>query len=257
MNLDDLERLARLRASGALTQEEFEAEKTRLFRAAQHQDRVAKPVASEERVQPLAPARGDGVEDDHERAEYDPGSSKRIALGVVASGLLILGAIVVWLNDGFGLWDISNESGPGGLPILDDVIHVGEPTSCEALLENVEIFEEISSLESITIPNLGTYDVEIRNPEPRLEMRFARVEGYWGGLRVNRLVHQGYDESDISWNEIRFLESPEKVSEVLRGKGFDITGIDETAEIDNPDAMTCYYGVETLPGGSAFSFGYG
>lgn len=76
------------------------------------------------------------------------------------------------------------------------------------------------------------------------------VRGLWHGLEVSRIVDEGVEESDVGSFQIRFLETPERVREVLNKQGFELSPVGQYRELDPGAGLSGSIWVKKVPGGA-------
>ncbi|MGD9472800.1 MAG: SHOCT domain-containing protein [Novosphingobium sp.] len=256
--IEALETLARLHSSGALSDEEYAAEKVRLLTSNegasltdfdQRQENHSLSVYDNQPVWA-------GCQEYNEGA----GSAQQRTKIIAAAFVLLLGSLAYWqfATDG-GLWPLGKQE-HNDLPALDDIIVFSDPNKCDFYqhMENI-FYKPMWSSNNLEIKNLGNLVVMKKKYEGEFIEYSVKTEGYWRGLRVSRIATSGWPGSDVFTNEIRFFENPETVLISLNEYGFDLkeVGIPKIIPEDDYDTtgITCSIKVEAAPGGSKMEFG--
>ncbi len=258
--LQRLERLAGLFERGALTKEEFEAEKARLLRS------EAETLRSD-------------AETLHDRSEVStrtPRLTRRNTLLVAAAGAVALGvmlAAAVWQELPFGAKpkdpgaELSSEDMSS--TSIEDLIRFSDPKSCTPAPSLSELLRKI---DEAALSDSGSTDrlLRVKGFKSQLEVD-ASVEGSgekeartarlvirrpWHDLRVTELRSTQW--GDATGVQIRFQEPLAKTAAVLRNLGFHIPAIGKLAPIEagfiglewvgDESALTCVHTSQVNPG---------
>lgn len=257
VNLDDdkmlarLERLGRLKEQGALTQVEFDAEKSRLLARGDDNDVEAKP----EVLGWLGPYR-----------RHVPWAIALIAV-LVATSALFGGSLISAAGKPEEKLPSASERAPteqSRPPKAQPIVNLSfdVPSNCAPEGALADVLTAMRSLEPspqpVELPTeaLGQLAVRVQrvNPEATKGVVIAEadLQSRLEGLTVVALRTSRFGE-DVLTTQVRFKESAERVRKTLNAKGYDLPAIGELrpGEIDEDKAFVI--GVEEFSLGSALT----
>lgn len=234
--LDGLERLARLRDSGALTQDEFLTAKAEL---------LAGPET--------------GQQGDHRRRLH-------VILAVLGIAIVIGIGAVFWhrshvksvpesdLTEQNPTDEGQAEMKAEPLTSLDSILKFSKNCELGPLLE--KIHGGMLDSNPIDIPGFGSVQPTVRrwrNDEGGINYTSSLpLRGRWHGLKVSRLFEEGLEQTDGVSFQIRFLEDPAHVRTVLNNLGFDLPSVGKFREIPSEDGNSVI-GVRAVTGGASLA----
>lgn len=258
--LDALERLARLRDQGVLSDEEFAREKARILQGLAQT--VAPPTAAGDRLGTFLRRLG---------------STKWVTAGLAAA--LVGGAVLA-----FFVWsDIDNAStrepsGNGtGRKVAGKsasvspaspatVIRFEDSANCAPSEGLGEVIAQMKS--AATVRNAAA-DSPIRllgfqemlSPDVKrsdsgsgpVTLVQIPVEGDWNGLRLRAVKTSIWGERDVSTLQLLFSDPAEQARSMLRQLGFKVGRVGELTAVDSPGGGYAMVGVEAVDGGSALT----
>lgn len=280
--LEQLERLARLREQGALTPEEFLAEKARLLGTSDVQTPAQHAVGEANTAQPPS------ASPRHRRAVV-------VAVSVIAVAALGGGAAYYVLNQPESAGQevqaklipqpdvaiaappiMSAIAEPSPLALEDD-LRFSDPANCHASATTEALFNHVLTPPNGDIANIASKTIRVgRDPievTPVLTKATGENEGErvfegvanvprpatWHGLRVRGIAASLYvvPEADSTYTrQIRFLDDADTAREALNKLGFNIPRSPEYAELHD-DSCGGSMQIVAITGGSALQCSWG
>lgn len=257
VSLDDdkvlarLERLGRLKEQGALTQDEFDAEKARLLTRSEESERSTEKAA-ETRWS------------DYRR--HLPWGIAALAVLVAAAGLFG-GSLVNAENDAEIERHESSQGPSPELPVQSQpqpIVNLSfeAPSTCTPEGALADALTTMRSLVpspkpvQVSADGLGPVVVRVEqvNPDAAKNVVIAEtaLRSRLDGLTVVGLRTSRFGD-DVFTTQIRFKESAERVRKSLNSKGYDIPAIGELRPGEIEEDQAYLIGVEELPSGSALT----
>lgn len=273
--LTQLERLALLHAQGALTQEEFAAEKARILSSAHNQ----------------APERRTGTWD-KPRAETKQSARKaqRTTAMIALAGLIGAGSYYA-LRGQDSTSPVASEP-PASLPaptptasavvtqapamLLDDTIQFANAANCEASKGTEALFNNILTPPQGDVANIRAKPIRVGPDRVEIIPAFSKKAGEgsdtvyesvatfpqpatWHGLRITGVSASLYviPEADSTYTrQIRFKEDPGALRAALNRQGFNLPRAPAYAELQD-DACGGSMQIVDMPEGSALQCSWG
>lgn len=141
----------------------------------------------------------------------------------------------------------------GHILVFDDPAHCRFGTKLDAVIDQMSRHEEGEWLpgQPFVIDGYpGLAKPTYHRSEDGLVTSSLPLQGTWHGLQVSRIYREIQFHPYI---EIRFLETPDHVREVLNRAGFVLPAIGERQVTSEPDDMESGQSVIPLPGGAALA----
>lgn len=254
-----LERLAKLRDQGILTEEEFATQKSRIL------ERLT-IEAGPEKVQATAPwgANMAGVRRHPKLVVV----GIAVAIGLAAAALVVRDIRSASLPTSRAANIVEKAEGelPSSGVQLPALLAFENPRSCEASEALQDILRQLAAAAS------GPSNSEVRIAGAPMALRPVvrrvagvggtiiisqlEIEGEWQGLKVSALRATESNDQRISGLQIRFADPAEQVRSVLVQAGFSLDDVGKARTANGDDDKRVVLGVEALTTGSALTCMY-
>lgn len=260
-HLEVLERLARLRESGVLSDEEFAAEKKRILEGADW--RQPDRVSLEKR--PPRDRFGAWL-----RTHRWPvaGAAGALAVGGVLAYLILLD-----VNDaaiakegenevGTNLAESDEEAGGRDLTAL---LAFNDPAKCVSGEALRTLIGEMAGRQAegtpapIELPGTdeqltpGIRNMSVEGSRTGAVVAQLPLAGTWQGLRVTALRTVSWPGTDVRVMQLRFNATPDQARHILNEQRFDLPAVGETRRAALDGNKVALLGVEEVPGGAALT----
>ena len=264
-HLDVLERLARLRESGVLSEEEFAAEKKRILEGADwHQpDKVSLEKGA-------APNR------------FGAWLRKRRWAVAAGAGALAVGGLLAYLilldvNDAAVAEKDGNAAGAKAKDVdeeanedasgrdLTTLLAFNDPAKCisgenlRALIGEMAGRQpggtsspiEVAGTDERLLPGVRSMSVE--GSRTGAVVAQLPLDGTWQGLRVTALRTVSWPGTEIRTMQLRFNATPDQARRILNEQRFELPPVGETRRAALDGNQVALLGVEEVPGGAALT----
>jgi hypothetical protein len=260
-HLEVLERLARLRESGVLTDEEFAAEKKRVLEGAdwRQPDKVSLD-------KPAAPG-GFGAWPRNRRWAL-AGATGAIAVGGLLAYLILLDvndAAIAEKDGNRASSKLETQDEDASGRDLAALLTFNDPAKCvpgealRSLVGEMAARQPSGTSAPIELPGTdepvtpGVRAMSVEGSRTGAVVAQLPLDGSWRDLSVTALRTISWPGTEIRAMQLRFNATPDEARRILNEQRFDLPAVGETRRVALDGNKIALVGVEEIPGGAALT----